>query len=414
MLEPRRRSQRSPRYHSPAAGAAAPVCRGRPPGPARPASSQEKSPLNPVHQTTLPTSAARRSRTAGGSRRTGRSCSSGSAGGASRPRRWMSSSTVARTLAAKASPAARLAAALSSKPTRSPSTVTGRPARVAPTRASPGRLRPRPGAMIGMGAFIIAGSHRPLGELGRAAVLGGVELGHPAREPAGQGRDPGDVLVAGGHDHGAGPELAVVGGQRPAVARRRQPGDPDALADRAAGGDPLQALDDLAAGGVGVALLVAEHGVHPAGGVEPEGVPALGPPAPGDPVPLQHQVVDPATGQGHAGRQPGRPGADDGAVDRLHPGPHPRSNARRNDPRNASGWSTPRKWPASSITSRGQPYRMLASRAAIEPPRETPTRTGGAGQVRSSSSPSQASTRSAVDNPARSSRRSVTGAPASS
>jgi hypothetical protein len=44
-------------------------------------SSQEKSPLNPVHQTTLPTSSARRSSNIGGSRSTGASWSSGSAGG---------------------------------------------------------------------------------------------------------------------------------------------------------------------------------------------------------------------------------------------------------------------------------------------------------------------------------------------
>jgi hypothetical protein len=75
----------------------------------------------------------------------------------------MSSSTMVRTRAAKVFPAARLAAALSSKPIRSPSTATGRPARVAPARASAERLRPCPGAMIGIGAFIIAGSGRSWG-----------------------------------------------------------------------------------------------------------------------------------------------------------------------------------------------------------------------------------------------------------
>ena len=75
----------------------------------------------------------------------------------------MTSSTIALARAAKASPAATLAATLSSKATRSPSTATGRPARVAPARASAGRLRPRPGAMIGMAAPMTDGSGRSRG-----------------------------------------------------------------------------------------------------------------------------------------------------------------------------------------------------------------------------------------------------------
>jgi hypothetical protein len=152
--------------------------------------------------------------------------------------------------------------------------------------------------------------HRPVGKLAGAAVVGGVELRDPAWEPAGQRRDPGQVLVAGGDDHRPGPHLAVVGGHGPAIARGGQPGDADPLADRAAGGEVAEPLDDLQAGGVGVAVLPAEHGVHPAGGVEPEGSPALVAPGRGDPVPLQDHVVDPAAGQGEAGRQPGRSRAD--------------------------------------------------------------------------------------------------------
>ena len=63
--------------------------------------------------------------------------------------------------------------------------------------------------------------HRPAGELAGTAVVRGVELGDPPGQPAGQRRDPGPVLVAGGHHHRPGQELAVVGGHRPA---RRRPG----------------------------------------------------------------------------------------------------------------------------------------------------------------------------------------------
>ena len=163
----------------------------------------------------------------------------------------MTSSTIALARAAKASPAATLAARLSSKATRSPSTATGRPARVAPARARAGRLRPRPGARIGMAARMTDGSgrsrgplvheagldqpldglaapvpeghatdgagrqdhppaagqqvlgdlaarlgaaddqHRPVGELAGAAVVGGVELGDPRRGAGGPAPGPG-------------------------------------------------------------------------------------------------------------------------------------------------------------------------------------------------------------------------------
>ena len=212
--------------------------------------------------------------------------------------------------------------------------------------------------------------HRPVRELAGAPVAGGVELGDPPREAAGEVRDQGLVLVAGGHHHRPGLEPAVVGGHRPAVARRGQPGHPDALADGAAVGEPLQPPDDLLAAGVGVPCLPAQHRVHPADGVEPEAVPALVPPGPGDPVPFQDHVLDPAVGQGHAGRQPGRPTAHHHAVD--HPAAHltpgtggalprapartppagrpPRNGRRRRSPQgaNRSGRRPPRRSPAAS------------------------------------------------------------------
>jgi hypothetical protein len=81
--------------------------------------------------------------------------------------------------------------------------------------------------------------------------------------------------------------------------------------------------------------------------------------------------------------------------------------------------------PAPTSTSRdSRSGWAIAKRAATDAPSEAPTSAGGAGQVRSISASSQASTRAAsggpsppsstaVDTPARSSRRSVTGAPAS-
>jgi hypothetical protein len=82
MLERRRMSQRNPRYQTPGAGAAPSWWRGYPSVSTRVGSSQEKSPLNPVHHTTLATSSACRSSENGGSRSAGASWSSASTGGA--------------------------------------------------------------------------------------------------------------------------------------------------------------------------------------------------------------------------------------------------------------------------------------------------------------------------------------------
>jgi hypothetical protein len=65
--------------------------------------------------------------------------------------------------------------------------------------------------------------HRPLRELAGMAVAGGVDLHDPVREGAGERGTPRPVLVAGGDDHGPGPDLAGVGaqGEAPPVGTSR-------------------------------------------------------------------------------------------------------------------------------------------------------------------------------------------------
>jgi hypothetical protein len=190
--------------------------------------------------------------------------------------------------------------------------------------------------------------HRPVRELAGGAVAGGVDLHDPVGEGAGQGGAPWLVLVAGGDDHRPGPELAGVAVEGEPVAGGGEPRYPDALADGAAVGQPLEPLHDLASGEVGVPRLGAEQPVHPADGVEPERVPPLRAPALAGPAALQDHVVDPSGGQGEAGGQAGRPRAHDQAAG------HRRSSADRSAARNASGRSIER-CPASSMTSSGQP-----------------------------------------------------------
>jgi hypothetical protein len=194
--------------------------------------------------------------------------------------------------------------------------------------------------------------HRPVREPAGIAVAGGVDLGQPVWEGADERGKPRPVLVAGGHDHRTGQELAGVGAQGVPVAGGSQPAHPDALADRAGGGEPPQPRHDLRAEVVGVARLVSagdpQQVVHPAGGVEPERAPPLRPPALAGPAALQDHVLDPAGGQGGAGREPGRARAHHRAVDCHRP------RAAASAARNASGRSIV-KWPASSTTCSGQP-----------------------------------------------------------
>jgi hypothetical protein len=146
-------------------------------------------------------------------------------------------------------------------------------------------------------------------------VVGGVALGYPSGQTLTQGRPAGEVLVVGGHDHSPGVEVAVVGVDGEAVAVRAEAADGGVFAQWGLAAECGQPRHHLRAAGVGVAGLLAEQGVHPAGGVEPERVPPLGAPGVADLIPLQHDVVDAAFGERRAGRQPGRAGPDHHTVE---------------------------------------------------------------------------------------------------
>ena len=216
-------------------------------------------------------------------------------------------------------------------------------------------------------------------------------LGNSVGDRAAKRRDLRQVLVAGGNHDGAGQEVTPAGRQDEPVAGGCQPGHRHPFAHRAVGGELLQPLDDFHPGGIAVACLLAEQLVHPPRGVEPEGFPPLGAPALTDPAPLQDHMLDPAGAEGGAGGQPGRSSAHHRTVDQhlaLPPSPPPprrTSSARAHHPprhalhrqeqalsggwralhqrspsaacsaaRNASGWSAAEKWPASSMTCKGQ------------------------------------------------------------
>jgi hypothetical protein len=155
---------------------------------------------------------------------------------------------------------------------------------------------------------------RAIGYLTRVAVVRGVQLADPAREPSGQCRYPWQVLAAAGDHDGAVAQLPVAGEQAPPMAGHH-PGDPHALAHRAGGGEPVQPFDDLAGGEVGAWRLLAKHGVHPPRVVQPQGIPALVAPALANSAPLQNQMLDPELGECGAGRKPGWSGAYHRAID---------------------------------------------------------------------------------------------------
>ena len=309
-------------------------CTGAPCSPTPGRSIQEKPGSNPVHQMTLATSRTRPSSSSGSPSRTPATRATGRTPAAARSRDL--TRTRGRPLAGELGtlPAADRRVGgqhpeehhpedqpdeqqpgrgaldperdLADVPSRQPGPVRG--------RELERDLRPR-----------VAGPHDQdvaVPQLGRVAVLGGVELDDAGVELGGEGGHPGALVVGHRHHHVVGLPAPLAGRHHQPAVPPRQPVHPDPGLDRQP--EPvrvgLQVVGHLVLGRERPGRTRERHPGQPAvagRGEQPQRVPAV---APGVPDPLvgveDHEGPAPP-GQVVADREPGLAASDDHRLDLL-------------------------------------------------------------------------------------------------
>ena len=135
------------------------------------------------------------------------------------------------------------------------------------------------------------------------------------------------VAPPGGDHHVGGPPVPTAGAQVEAAVRGDELLERGLLLDRSgrSAGVVLEVGGHLAAGheavDVGPAVRPAGQPGHPVRSEQPQRVPPLAAPPLGDPAALEHDVLEPAVGQGAAHGETGLAGADDDGVDAAHDEP---------------------------------------------------------------------------------------------